>query len=83
MLYQLSWQILPGLRGLSCSNFSATPTNAPNNEQGVAFECVTDTERDALLHELESHFEPQRFSNNATAFEAVKSFVLERVAKRM
>jgi hypothetical protein len=81
--YQLTWKILPGLHGLSCSNFSATPTIAPNNDQGVAFECATEAERDALLHELESHFAPQRFSNNASAFEAVKSFVLERVAKRI
>lgn len=81
MLYQLSWKILPGLRGLSCTDFSATPTFAPNNDQGVAFECATDAERDALICELESHFASQRFSNNASAFEAVKSFVLERVAK--
>jgi hypothetical protein len=83
MLYQLSWKILPGLRGLSCSDFSATPTAAPNNDQGVAFECATDAERDALLRELESHFAPQRFSNNASAFETVKAFVFERVAKRI
>ena len=83
MLYQLSWKILPGLRGLSCTDFSATPTFAPNNDQGVAFECATDAERDALLRELESHFAPQRFSNGASAFEAVKAFVLERVAKRI
>ena len=82
MIYQLSWQILPGLRGLSCSNFSATPTVAPNNEQGVAFECATEPERDALLRELESHFAPQRFSNNATAFETVKTFVLEKMATK-
>jgi len=32
------------------------------------------------LRELEAHFAPQRFSNNASAFESVKSFVLEKMA---
>jgi hypothetical protein len=82
MIYQLSWKILPGLRGMSCSEFSATPTTAPNNEQGVAFECSNEAERDSLLRELEAHFAPQRFSNNATAFETVKTYVLERSASR-
>jgi hypothetical protein len=81
MIYQLNWKILPGLKGLSCSEFSATPTSAPNNEQGVAFECATQAECDALLNELESHFGPQRFSNNATAFETVKTYVVEQVSK--
>ena len=63
---------------MSCSHFRATPTDAPNNEQGVAFACATQAECDALLNELESHFGPQRFSNNATAFETVKTYVLER-----
>jgi hypothetical protein len=78
MHYQLVWKILPGLRGMSCSDFRATPTETPNNEQGVAFECATQAECEALLAELESHFGPQRFSNNATAFETVKTYVLER-----
>ena len=78
MTYQLVWKILPGLRGMSCSDFRATSTEAPNNEQGVAFECATQAECDALLNELETHFGPQRFSNNATAFETVKTYVLER-----
>jgi hypothetical protein len=82
MLYQLSWKILPGLRGLSCSDFSTTPTFAPNNDQGVSFECATEPERDALLGELESHFAPQRFSNGASAFESVKTFVLEKMANK-
>ena len=69
---------MPGLRGMSCSDFRATPTGTPNNEQGVAFECATQAECDALLNELETHFGPQRFSNNATAFETVKTYVLER-----
>jgi hypothetical protein len=53
MIYQLSWKILPGLRGMSCSEFSATATSSPNNEQGVAFECLDETERDSFLRELE------------------------------
>lgn len=81
-MHQLSWKILPGLRGLSCSEFSATPTIAPDNERGVAVELAGDAERDALLQLLEKHFAAQRFSNNATAFETVKSFVLEWAAKR-
>jgi len=82
MIYQLTWKILPGLRGLSCSEFHAKPTAAPNNELGVAFEYATDAECDAFLQELEAHFAPQRFSNNASAFESVKSYVLERAATR-
>jgi hypothetical protein len=83
MTYQLTWKILPGLRGLSCSDFRATPTAAPNTEQGVAIECANDTERDALLRELESHFAAQRFSNNASAFETVKTYVLEKMAGKL
>jgi hypothetical protein len=82
MQYQLTWKILPGLRGLSCSEFRATQTNAPNNEQGVAFERASDSERDTFLRELEDYFAPQRFSNNASAFESVKAYVLERAARR-
>jgi hypothetical protein len=80
MIYQLTWKILPGLRGLSCSDFRATPTAAPNTEQGVAIECETDADRDALLQELEAHFAAQRFTNNASAFETVKTYVLEKMA---
>jgi hypothetical protein len=80
MLYQLSWKILPGLRGLSCSDFSASPTARPDNDQGVAFESATEDARDAFLRELEEHFAPQRFSNNASAFESVKAHVLQRAA---
>ena len=82
MIYQLSWEILPGLRGLSCSEFRAIPTSHPDNEQGVAVELAGDAERDALLRQLEEHFRPQRFSNNATAFEAVKDFVLTQAGKK-
>jgi hypothetical protein len=30
------------------------------------------------MRELETHFGPQRFSNNATAFETVKAYVAGR-----
>jgi hypothetical protein len=80
MIYQLTWKILPGLRGLSCSDFRATPTAAPNTEQGVAIDYPNERDCNALLQELETHFAPQRFSNNASAFETVKTYVLEKMA---
>jgi hypothetical protein len=80
MIYQLTFKILPGLRGLSCSDFRATPTAAPNTEQGVAIDCANEQDCNALLQELESHFAPQRFTNNASAFETVKAYVLEKMA---
>lgn len=82
MIYQLTWKILPGLLGLSCSEFRATPTVAPNNEQGVAYECAGEAESAALVEHLETHFGPQRFSNNASAFESVKAYVMEQAARR-
>ena len=82
MIYQVSWKTLPGLRGLSCSDFRATPTAQPDNDQGVAMDCADAAECDTLLPQLEEHFGPQRFSNNAVAFEAVKSYVLEWAAKK-
>jgi hypothetical protein len=81
-MHQVRWKTLPGLRGLACSEFRANETAAPDNERGVAVDIAGIAERDALLAELEGHFAPQRFSNNAAAFEAVKSYVLERVAAR-
>ena len=35
--------------------------------------------RCAAQRSWKTHFGPQRFSNNATAFEAVKTYVLERI----
>lgn len=80
MQYQLTWKILPGLKGMSCSEFRATPTSSPNTEQGVAFECASEVECAALVQQLEAHFGAQRFSNNASAFESVKNYVMERAA---
>jgi hypothetical protein len=78
----LGWTTLPGLRGLSCSEFRATPTEAPDIERGVAVECASGAERDALLAELEAHFDTQRFLNTAAAFDAVKDFITLRAAKQ-
>ena len=82
MIYQLSWKTLPGLRGMACSDFRAIETAAPDNERGVAAEFGSEGERDAFLADLEAQFAAQRFSNNAAAFEAVKTYILERVAQR-
>jgi len=82
LVYQLSWQTLPGLKGLSCSNFRAVATNAPDKDRGVAFECASEAECADLLMKLEAHFGAQRFSNNAVAFEAVKAHVFEWGAHR-
>ncbi len=85
--YQLSWKILPGLRGLSCSNFSAVPTAQPDNPAvrdgaAVILEIASEAEREAFLRQLEEHFAAQRFSNNAAAFEAVKTYVLDWAGRK-
>ena len=82
MIYQLGWSTLPGLRGLACSDFRATPTAAPDNERGVAVEIATQEQRDTLLQQLENHFGTKRFTNAADAFDSVKAFVLDRSAKQ-
>ena len=78
MLYQLGWATLPGLRGLSCSSFRATPTAAPDNDRGVAVEFVSEAARDTFVRQLEEHFAAKRFTNAADAFDTVKAYVLER-----
>jgi hypothetical protein len=82
MLYQLGWATLPGLRGLSVSEFRATPTTSPDNERGAAIDFVSDTKRDEFLKQLEEHFAARRFTNSADAFDSVKAYVLEHAAKR-
>jgi hypothetical protein len=82
MIYQLGWTTLPGLRGLSVSEFRAMPTDAPDNERGVAIEFTNDAERDDFVKQLEEHFGPRRFTNAADAFDSVKACVLEYAAKR-
>ncbi|HEV3220070.1 MAG TPA: hypothetical protein VGZ48_09885 [Candidatus Acidoferrales bacterium] len=81
VVYQLSWSTLPSLRGLSCSDFKATPTQSPDNDRGVSIEFANDAERDAFLREIEAHFASRRFTNAADAFDTVKAYVLERPAK--
>jgi hypothetical protein len=83
MIYQLGWATLPGLRGLSVSEFRAAPTTAPDNERGVAIEFAVDGERDAFLRQLEEHFAALRFTNAADAFDTVKAYVVEHMSKRV
>jgi hypothetical protein len=82
MIFQLGWTTLPGLRGLSVSEFRATPADAPDNESGVAIELASDVERDDFLKQLEENFAPRRFTNAADAFDSVKAFVMGYAAKR-
>jgi len=82
MLYQLGWTTLPGLKGLSVSEFRAVPTTTPDNEEGVAFTFADEADRDIFLQHLEEYFAPRRFSNAADAFDTVKAYVLERAATR-
>ncbi len=82
MIWQLGWTTLPGLRGLSVTEFRATPTNAPDNAGGVAIEFASDAERDGFLKQLEEHFGPRRFTNAADAFDSVRAYVLEYAANR-
>ncbi|HET8925561.1 MAG TPA: hypothetical protein VFN26_21435 [Candidatus Acidoferrum sp.] len=83
MLYQLGWTTLPGLRGLSVSEFRAMPTEAPDNERGMAIEFASEAERDAFLHEIEAAFAARRFSNAADAFDTLKAYGLEYAARRV
>jgi hypothetical protein len=82
MMYQLGWATLPGLRGLSVSDFRATPTDAPDNERGVAIEFASEAERDAFLRDIEAAFGSRRFTNSADAFDTVKAYVVEHASKR-
>ena len=82
MLYQLGWATLPGLRGLSVSEFRATPSDAPDNERGVAVQFENEAKRDEFLRQLEEHFAAQRFTNAADAFDTVKAYVIEHASRR-
>ena len=82
MLYQLGWTTLPGLRGLSCSEFRAVPTTEPDNERGVSLEFAGDQHRGEFLRQIEEHFAARRFTNAADAFDTVKAYALEHAAKR-
>ena len=78
-MYQLGWTTLPGLRGLSVSEFRATPTSAPDNEKGIAVAFSSEAERDAFVRQAEADFAPRRFTNAADAFDTVKAYVLDRL----
>jgi hypothetical protein len=82
MKYQLGWATLPGLRGLSCSEFRAVATDSPDATNGVAVEFATDAARDEFLQQLESEFAARRFTNAADAFDTVKAYVLERAGNQ-
>ena len=77
MIYQLGWTTLPGLRGISCGEFRATPTTQPEQLAGVAIEIADEATCQRLMRELEEHFAARRFSNAADAFDTVKAYVLE------
>ncbi len=81
---------MPGLRGLSVSEFRAKPTSAPDivpggrdagDERDVAVEFANDGERDAFLREAEAAFAARRFTNTADAFDTVKAYVLEHAGE--
>jgi hypothetical protein len=80
--YQLGWTTLPGLRGLSVGEFRATPTTAPDNESGVAVEFSNESQQSEFLARLEAEFASRRFTNAADAFDTVRAFVIENIAKR-
>jgi len=81
MIYQLGWTTLPGLRGLSVSEFRATPVASPDSERGVAIAFESGLERDSFLQKLEAEFAPRRFTNTADAFDSVKAFVVEQTKR--
>jgi hypothetical protein len=81
MMYQLGWTTLPGLRGLSCSEFRAEPTTAPDNHRGVAVEFMDEIQCDVFVKQVEEFFAARRFSNAADAFDSVKAYVLERASQ--
>jgi len=82
MMYQLGWATLPGLRGLSCTDFRATPTDTPDNDGGVAVDFANEAARENLLRQLEAHFAALRFTNAADAFDTVKAYVLAATANQ-
>ncbi|HXM99141.1 MAG TPA: hypothetical protein VN982_11755 [Candidatus Dormibacteraeota bacterium] len=82
MIYQLGWATLPGLRGISCSEFRAKPVETPDSSSGVAVEITSDVDRDQFLRQLEEYFATRRFTNAADAFDTVKAYALELAATK-
>jgi hypothetical protein len=83
MVYQLGWTTLPGLRGLSVSDFRAVRTATPDTERGVAVEFTDDVECDAFLQTAKAEFADLRFINAADAFDYVKAYAMERAGGRI
>ncbi len=82
LIYQLGWTTLPGLRGISCSEFRAVATEVPDPANDVIIEFASEAERDEFLQHLEAEFAPRRFTNAADAFDTVKAWVQESAGKR-
>jgi hypothetical protein len=82
MMYQLGWTTLPGLGGLSVSEFRATLTAAPDIQKGIALPFSSDAAREDFLRQLEREFRPRRFTNAADAFDTVKAYVLDCVRRQ-
>lgn len=80
MIWQLGWTTLPGLRGLSVSEFRATPTDAPDSQSGVAMQFADEAESNKFLARLEAEFAARRFTNAADAFDSVKAWALANAA---
>jgi hypothetical protein len=76
-LYQLGWTTLPGLRGLSVSDFRAAPTENPDTQNGVAAEFADEVSCMTFLKAAEAEFASRRFNNAADAFDTVKAYVAE------
>jgi hypothetical protein len=83
MIYQLGWATLPGLRGLSCTEFRAMPTTSPDNDRGVAVEFASESDRDTFLQRIEAEFAARRFTNTADAFDTVKAYAIDYANKRI
>jgi hypothetical protein len=72
---------MPGLRGLSVSDFRAELTQNPDMQRGVAVEFADDAACEAFLEAAETEFSARRFSNAADAFDTVKAYVVEHTGK--
>jgi hypothetical protein len=81
VLYQLGWTTLPGLRGLSVSDFRAAPTENPDTQSGIAVEFASSEACAQFLKAAEAEFASRRFSNGADAFDTVKAYVLDYARK--
>jgi hypothetical protein len=81
VLYQLGWTTLPGLRGLSVSDFRAEPTENPDTQSGIAVEFADRTSCKDFLKAAETEFASRRFSNTADAFDTVKAYILQHATR--